>query len=104
MNYNFIAMPRPPIPRRIRFNPEATYFKPRGIPLRSLDEIILRPDEMEALRLYDLKGLDQTTASEQMHISQPTFARILSSARKKVAEALVLGKAIRLEGLQNPHE
>lgn len=55
------------------------------------------PDELEALKLYDVDGLNQTQAAEKMNISQPTFARILDSANKKVAEAIVKGKAIRIE-------
>lgn len=90
-------MPRPKIPRCVRFNPNAVYFKPQGIPLRMLEEVVLLPDELEALKLYEVDGLEQTKAAEKMKISQPTFARILDSANKKVAVALVRGKAIRIE-------
>ena len=62
-----------------------------------LEEVVLRADELEALKLYDVDGLEQTKAAEKMKISQPTFARILDSANKKIAEALVKGKAIRIE-------
>ncbi len=81
----------------MRFNPDVIYFKPQGIPLRMLEEVVLRADELEALKLYDVDGLEQTKAAEKMKISQPTFARILDSANKKIAEALVKGKAIRIE-------
>lgn len=81
----------------MRFSPDVIYFKPQGIPLRMLEEVILRADELEALKLYDVDGLEQTKAAEKMKISQPTFARILDSANKKIAEALVKGKAIRIE-------
>jgi predicted DNA-binding protein (UPF0251 family) len=81
----------------VRFNPDVIYFKPQGIPLRMLEEVVLRADELEALKLYEVDGLEQTQAAEKMKISQPTFARILDSANKKVAEALVKGKAIRFE-------
>lgn len=81
----------------MRFNPDVIYFKPQGIPLRMLEEVVLRADELEALKLYDVDGLEQTKAAEKMEISQPTFARILDSANKKIAEALVKGKAIRIE-------
>ncbi len=91
-------MPRHKIPRCVRFNPDVIYFKPQGIPLRMLEEIVLLPDELEALKLYEVDGLEQTKAAEKMKISQPTFARILDSAYKKVANALVKGKAIRIEG------
>jgi predicted DNA-binding protein (UPF0251 family) len=90
-------MPRLKIQRCVQFNPEVTYFKPQGIPLRLLEEVVLMPDEVEALKLYEVDGLEQTKAAEKMKISQPTFARILASANKKVSEALIKGKAIRME-------
>lgn len=91
-------MPRPYCQRHIGFLPGATYFKPAGIPLRDLEEIVLTLDELEALRLADLEGLYQEQAAERMKISRPTFARIIESARRKVAGALTAGKALRLEG------
>jgi len=90
-------MPRPRLPRCVRFNPCVCYFKPQGIPLRELEEISLMPDELEALKLYEVDGLEQIEAAKNMKISQPTFARILNSANKKVAEAIIKGKAIRIE-------
>jgi len=90
-------MPRHKIPRCVRFNPDVIYFKPQGISLRMLEEVVLRADELEALKLYDVDGLEQTKAAEKMKISQPTFARILDSAYKKIADALIKGKAIRIE-------
>jgi len=90
-------MPRPRIPRCVRFNPDVYYFKPQGIPLRMLEEVALRADELEALKLYDVDGLEQIKAAEKMKISQPTFARILDSAYKKIADALIKGKAIKIE-------
>ena len=90
-------MPRPRIPRCVRFNPDVYYFKPQGIPLRELEEVILLPDELEALKLHEIDGLEQIEASEKMKISQPTFARILGSAHKKVAEAIIKGNAIKIE-------
>jgi uncharacterized protein len=91
-------MPRPVTPRRILFQPEITYFKPAGIPLRELSEIVLSFEEIESLRLKDVINLDQTNAAEEMRISQSTFFRILSNARKKVSDAIVNGKAIRVQG------
>jgi len=91
-------MPRPRICRRVRFLPGVNYFKPAGIRMRDLEEIILTVDEFEAIRLKDLEGLDQTNAAKKMKISQPTFFRLLESARKKIADAIVNGKAIRIEG------
>lgn len=90
-------MPRPKIPRCVRFNPDVVYFKPQGIPLRMLEEVVLRADELEALKLYNVDGLEQTKAAQEMKISQPTFARILGSANKKVAQAIIKGKAIKIE-------
>lgn len=90
-------MPRRKIPRRVRFKPNVYYFKPQGIPLRFLEEIVLFPDELEALKLYEVDGLAQTVAAKKMKISQPTFARILESANKKIAQAIIAGKAIRIE-------
>lgn len=96
-------MSRPKNPRRICFRPEAVYFKPRGVPMSSLDEVVVGADELEAIRLSDVEGLDQTAAAGRMGVSQPTFARILSSARKKLAGAVVRGMAIRLEGTESRH-
>lgn len=90
-------MPRHKIPRCVRFNPDVYYFKPRGIPLRILEEVVLKADELEALKLYEVDELEQTKAAQKMKISQPTFARILGSANKKVAQAIIKGKAIRIE-------
>jgi predicted DNA-binding protein (UPF0251 family) len=91
-------MSRPPKCRRVSFLPEANYFKPAGIPLRLLDEVILSVEEAEAIRLKDLEGLAQEQGAEKMNISRPTFQRILASARQKIADSLLNGKAIRIEG------
>jgi len=91
-------MPRPRRCRRVRFEPNTTYFKPAGIPVRELEEVILTVDEFEAIRLKDLEGLEQEEAAKKMNISQPTFFRLLDSARKKIADAIVNGKAIKIEG------
>jgi uncharacterized protein len=73
-------------------------FKPAGIPARELEVVVMALDELEALRLTDLEGLYQEQAAERMGISRATLGRILASAHRKAAEALVLGKAIRIEG------
>ena len=91
-------MARPRNCRRVGSMPESNYFKPRGIPLSMLEEVILNVDEFEALRLADLEGLYQEQAAEKMNVSRPTFGRIVDSAHKKVAEALVQGKALKIEG------
>jgi len=91
-------MPRPRICRRVWFEPNVTYFKPAGIRLVDLEEVILTVVEFEAVRLNDLIGLEQEDAAKKMNISQPTFHRLISSARKKIADAIVNGKAIKIEG------
>lgn len=90
-------MPRPIKPRCLRFKPNVYYFKPQGIPLRHLEELILKPDEIEALKLHDIDGLEQIEAAKKMQISQSTFARILNCTYKKLAEAVIKGKAIKIE-------
>jgi predicted DNA-binding protein (UPF0251 family) len=91
-------MSRPPKCRRVGFMPEVTFFKPAGIPLTHLEEMRLSVEEAEAIRLRDLEGLEQEECAQKMRISRPTFHRVLGSARKKLADALLNGKAIRIEG------
>lgn len=88
---------RPKLRRFLRFKPNVYYFKPQGIPLRHLEEVVLLADELEALKLYEVDGLDQKQAAVKMKISQPTFARIFNSAIKKAVSAIIKGKAIRIE-------
>ncbi|HHW29817.1 MAG TPA: DUF134 domain-containing protein [Syntrophomonadaceae bacterium] len=78
--------------------PPVTYYKPAGIPLRELDEVKLTVEEFEALRLKDLEGLEQIECAEKMGVARTTFQRVLYAARAKIAEALVNGKALRIEG------
>jgi len=89
-------MARPRLYRRIEFNPKVTYFKPQGIPMRFLEVVELTAEEAEALRLKNMKGFKQEQAAKQMKTSQSTFQRILSSAYKKITEAIVEGKAIKI--------
>lgn len=89
-------MTRPIKPRFIRYDPQVKYFKPRGIPLRFLNEVCLGKDEIEALRLCNFKNLEQTEAAKKMKISQSTLQRILVSAHQKIAQALIQGKAIKI--------
>ena len=91
-------MARPRQCRRVGSIPQSNYFKPRGIPLAALEEVVLTVDEFEAIRLADLEGFYQDQAAERMKVSRQTFGRIIESARKKVAEALVKGKALKIEG------
>ena len=89
-------MPRPCIKRRVRGRPSSCYFKPAGVRLNELSEIILELPEFEAIRLVDLEGIEQSKAGQMMGISQPTLSRLLGSARKKLSEAIIKGKAIRI--------
>ena len=89
-------MVRPRLCRRIRFNPNVTYFKPQGVPMRYLEVIELTTEEAEALRLRNIKDLEQEEAAKKMNTSQSTFQRILSSAYKKITEAIIEGKAIKI--------
>lgn len=84
--------------RRVRGRPNSSYFKPAGIRIIDLEESVLTVDEFEAVRLKDLLGLEQNECAEKMEISQPTFHRLILSARKKIADAIVNGKAIKIEG------
>ena len=66
--------------------------------MRKLQEVILAIDEFEAVRLKDLEGLEQEECAKKMNISQPTFHRLVLSARKKIADGVVNGKALKIEG------
>jgi len=91
-------MGRRPRSRHVTQVPEIRYFKPPGVPLRVLAEVRLGVDELEAMRLADVEGLDHADASERMDVSRQTFGRIIHAGRHKVALALTEGKAIRIEG------
>lgn len=91
-------MPRPRHCRYVERTPFVTYFKPRGIPLAELDEVSLPVEGLEALRLADLEGLTAEAAAQRIRVSRHTFGRILNSARRSVADALVHGRALRIEG------
>jgi uncharacterized protein len=91
-------VPRPPCPRRVAGPPVCDYFKPRGVPMTRLEEVALSVDELEALRLADLEGLYHDAAAGRMRVSRATFGRIVETARRKVAEALVRGKALKIRG------
>jgi predicted DNA-binding protein (UPF0251 family) len=91
-------MPRPYCCRHVAGKPAASIYKPVGIPLRKLEEMVITLDEFEAVRLADLEELYQEQAAAQMNVSRPTFCRIIATAHKKLADALVHGKAIRIEG------
>ena len=91
-------MARPRCLKHVAERPASYAFKPRGVPMSTIEEILMGYDELEALRLADLEGLYQEEAAERMGVSRPTFGRVLESAHRKVAEALVRGKALRIRG------
>ncbi len=91
-------MVRPRKDRLVTYNPDVCYFKPRGIPMLDLEETLLTIDELEALRLADLVGLSHEEAGHKMGVSRATFGRIVQQARQRVADALINGKAIKIEG------
>lgn len=84
--------------KKVGFEPEVTYFKPRGVPLRELEEVELTIDELETLRLANAEKLNQTEAAEKMDIHQSTFQRTITRAREKITDALINGKAIKIHG------
>ena len=84
--------------RKVSSIPLITYFKPAGIRLSELEEVNLLIEEAEAIRLKDLEGLEQEECAQKMNISRSTFSRLLDSSRHKIADALLNGKAIRIEG------
>ena len=95
MNQRFRGRPRQK--RCICFWPKITSFKPAGVPMRLLEEVIITGDELEAIRLKDAEGLEQIDVAKKMKVSRPTVVRILQSARRKITSALTTGKALKLE-------
>lgn len=91
-------MVRPQKDRMVAYNPEISYFKPRGIPMMQLEEVRLTVDEREAMRLSDLLGMSHEDAGQRMGVSRATFGRIIQHAREVVADALINGKAINVGG------
>ncbi|OGR77169.1 MAG: hypothetical protein A2X32_07065 [Elusimicrobia bacterium GWC2_64_44] len=100
-------MTRPLKIRKVTSAPRAYYFKPRAVPLCELEEITLQLDELQALEHADLKRRGQADAAAAMRVSRQTFGNILASARRKLADAVVNGKALKIEGgpveLSRPH-
>jgi uncharacterized protein len=90
-------MSRPKKCRCVEATPNAIYFKPRGIPLVQLEEMTLEIDEVEAIRLADYEGLYHEEAAVKMGVSRTTFGRIVGNARRKIAEVLVKGMALRIQ-------
>lgn len=91
-------MTRPKYCRKVGCVPDKNYFKPRGIPASLLEEVVLTLDEFEAIRLADYEGLYQEEGAKKMNISRQTFGRIIETAHKKIADVLINGKALKIEG------
>jgi uncharacterized protein len=84
--------------RRVEFIPDVQYFAPFGTDKNSMEENILLVEELEAIRLKDLEGMEQEECAEKMEVSRQTFQRILNTARAKVADSLINGKAVKIAG------
>ena len=91
-------MSRPPKWRKVEFIPNIQYFVPFDVQTNNIEENILRIEEVEAIRLKDLEGLEQEECAEKMEVSRQTFQRILNIGREKIADSIINGKAIRIEG------
>lgn len=91
-------MPRKKCIRHIADIPDIKYYKPAGVPVRDLYEVVMHLDEIEAIKLADLEKNYQEEAAKKMNISRQTFGRIIEEAHQKIADALINGKAIRIEG------
>jgi len=88
-------MGRPKTPRRVCSKPCCSCFTPQSGGVLS-DGVIIMKDEFEALKLHDIDGFNQSVAAKKMNVSQPTFARILASAHKKLSSAIIKGGEIRI--------
>jgi len=91
-------MPRPRKLRCVRRQPVAAFYKPRGVPMRQLKGVVLPLEGLESIRLADAEGMAHDAAARLMEVSRPTFSRILTDARKTMAQAITNGWAIRIEG------
>lgn len=91
-------MVRPTKPRRVEFIPSLQIFGPFDVDISELQENVLYIEELEAVRLKDLEDLDNELCAQKMEISRQTFQRILETARAKIADSLINGKTIRIEG------
>lgn len=83
--------------RRLNFNFKDRYFKPKGIPMHALDEVVISHEEMEVLRLRYVEGMKQIDAAKKMGVSQSQYQRDLWASHKKITDAFISGKAIRIE-------
>lgn len=97
-------MSRPKCCRKVGCMPDTTTYLPDGMEGRNCDEVVLTIDEFEAIRLADYEDLYQEQAAARMNISRQTFGRIIDSSHKKIADVLINGKALRIEGGDVPIE
>jgi len=97
-------MPRPIKWRIISRRPDVVYFKPAGVPMRLLEEVTLTVEEAEAIRLNDYLELYQEESAKRMGVSRATFQRVLKSGKRKLADAITNGKALRIDGGYYRHE
>jgi len=91
-------MPRPVKYRKIENLPQYTYFVPMGRRKCEIEDITIKVEELEAIRLKDIEDLNQEECAKKMHISRQTFQNIIDNARKKIATAIIEGKAINISG------
>ncbi|MBP3888957.1 MAG: DUF134 domain-containing protein [Cellulosilyticum sp.] len=91
-------MARPVKVRKVENLPKENYFMPKGKKQCTLEEMALKVEELEAMRLKDIEGLSQEECAKQMEVSRQTFQNILDEARRKVTLALVEGRGIRIGG------
>jgi predicted DNA-binding protein (UPF0251 family) len=91
-------MSRPPKIKIVEKPPLFNIFKPVGVRKRNLDKIVITIDEYEALRLADWEGLDHAEAAIKMEISRSTFTRLIEKAHQKVADFIIHGKQLQIEG------
>jgi predicted DNA-binding protein (UPF0251 family)/DNA-directed RNA polymerase subunit RPC12/RpoP len=92
------SLARPTKWRKVEFIPRTQYFVPSDVDTEAVEENVLRIEELEAIRLKDLEGMEQADCAEKMEVSRQTFQRILNIARQKIADSLINGKGIRIEG------
>jgi len=92
------SLARPTKWRKVEFIPNIQYFVPYDIDTGAMQENVIRIEELEAIRLKDLEGMEQEECAKKMEVSRQTFQRILNAAREKIADSLINGKAIRIEG------
>lgn len=89
-------MTRAKVKRKIRFDYDNIYYKPQGVPLSALSEVVVNPEELETLRLRYVEDLSQSEAAKKMGISQSQYQRDLVNTLEKITDALISGKAINI--------